>query len=128
MRPIMLAAAGLLLSATLASAQADPTPAYQALEQQGFTVMQTLHEQNRVRIMARRGDEVRQLVYDSQTGKLLWDSLDPNRDRTQDHLYLQDQTRDQLRDWTKDQDRTMDQDKTMDQTQDQLRTRDPSTH
>ena len=78
----------------------------QALQQQGFTLMQTVREHNQLRITARRGSELRELVYDMRSGKLLWDNLDPNRDRTRDRLFQQDFDRDR----------------------DRLQLRDPSTH
>ena len=89
--------------------QGPQGPAYgadQALQQQGFTLMQTVREHNRLRITARRGDQLRELVYDLRTGKLLWDNLDPDRDRTRDRLFQQDFDRDR----------------------DRLQLRDPSTH
>lgn len=78
----------------------------QTLQEQGFTLMQTVREHNQLRITARRGDELRELVYDARTGKLLWDNLNPDRDRTRDRLFQQDFDRDR----------------------DHLRLRDPSTH
>lgn len=82
--------------------------------------MQTYREQNRLRVVAQRGEDLRQLVYDARTGTLLWDSMNPDRDRTQDRIYLK--TRDQLR--TQDQLLLRDQD----MTRDQDRTRDPASH
>ncbi|WP_127901743.1 hypothetical protein [Solirhodobacter olei] len=125
-RLFSLTTAALLLSGVAAFAQTGLGPIYRALQQQGFTQMQTYREQNRLRVVAQRGEDLRQLVYDARTGTLLWDSMNPDRDRTQDRIYLK--TRDQLR--TQDQLLLRDQDMTQDQdmTRDQDRTRDPASH
>ncbi|MBI1219876.1 MAG: hypothetical protein GC186_15145 [Rhodobacteraceae bacterium] len=86
--------------------QGPASTADQALQQQGFTVMQTVREHNQLRITAHRDNQLRELVYDARTGKLLWDNLDPERDRTRDHLFQQEFDRDR----------------------DRLHLRDPSTH
>ena len=81
----------LILAGGTAQAQTGLGPVYQALLAQGFTQMQSYREQNRIRVTAHRGGTLRQLVYDAQTGRLLWDSMDPNRDHGQDHLYMRSQ-------------------------------------
>ncbi len=111
MRFMTLGAIALLLSTMAATAQTGGVgPVYQELQRQGFTQMHMVQDRNRIRITAQRGDEFRQLVYDATTGKLLWDNLNPDRDRTRDRLYQQDfdQDRDRLRDQDKDQDRLRD--------------------
>ena len=121
-----LTTAAFLLSAVLATAQTDRGvgPVYQALQQQGFTNMQTVRDRNRIRITAQRGDQTRELVYDAASGKLIWDNLDPNRDQTRDRLYQQDferdRDRDRLRDHTgeKEMDRSRDQDRSRDSSND----------
>lgn len=124
MRFLALTTAALLLSSMAATAQTGAEPVYQALQSQGFSQMQTVRDRNRIRITAQRGDQTRELVYDAKTGKLLWDNLDPDRDRTRDRLYQQDFDQDRDQDRLRDQ--TDDQDK--DQIQDQDRIQDPSTH
>lgn len=125
-RFLSIAATVLLMSPLTATAQAagGMGPVYQALQSQGFTNMQTVRDQNRnrIRVTAQRGDVTRELVYDAVTGKLLWDNLNPDRDRTRDRLYQQDFDQDRDRDRLHD----MTGDKDQDQIQD--RTRDPSTH
>ncbi|WP_102225641.1 hypothetical protein [Acidimangrovimonas sediminis] len=103
-------------------------PVYQALERQGFTRMRTISDRNQIRITAQRGKEVRHLVYDRATGQLLWDSLDPKRDRTRDRIYLHEFDRDQLQ--SRDMDRDMDRDqlKDSDMDRDRDRLRDPTLH
>ncbi|MDE3078572.1 MAG: hypothetical protein KGI94_00900 [Paracoccaceae bacterium] len=122
MKLLPIAFASLLITATAAFALPDPTPMYRALHQQGYTNIEMYQVRNRIHVYAHEGDQVRQLVYDAQTGQLLWDSLNPLRDRTRDRLYLLDQ--DQLR--TQDRIRLQDPDQL--KLQDQDRTRDPSTH
>lgn len=73
-----------------AAALPQLTPIYQALQQQGFGQIKSYREQNRIIITARRGDQVRQLVCDGTTGKLLWDSLDPTMDQTQAQDHIRD--------------------------------------
>lgn len=124
MRLIRLAATALLLSVASVSAQTTGGmgPVYQFLQSQGFSNIQIVRERNQIRVTALRGDQLRMLVWDARTGKLLWDNLNPDRDRTRDRLYLEefdrDRDRDRLRDATGDKDQTRDQDQT----------RDPATH
>jgi hypothetical protein len=126
MRLFTLATAALLLSGVAAFAQTGMAPVYQELQRQGFSRMQTYREQNRIRVTAHRGGELRQLVYDGRTGALLWDSMDPDRDRTHDRIYLRTQDQLLLQDQDRDQDRL--HDGSMDRDRDRDRTRDPTTH
>ncbi|WP_127903039.1 hypothetical protein [Solirhodobacter olei] len=90
MRILYIAAIALLLSSGPGLAQTGLGPVYQALRDQGFSQMQTYQEQGRIRVTARRGGALRQLVYDAGTGRLLWDSMDP-RDRAHDYLFMRSQ-------------------------------------
>jgi hypothetical protein len=81
----------------------------QALEDQGYTVTNTIRETNRIRIQAQSGNATRELVYDSRTGKLLSDDIAPLRDRDRDRDRLQDGTHDG--DPDRDQDRDQDRDR-----------------
>ncbi|MBI1170083.1 hypothetical protein GC209_01675 [bacterium] len=91
-----------ILAAPMAEARGPMDRANQALQQQGFTVMQTVRERHQYRVTAQRRNEVRELIYDARTGKLLWDNMDPNRDRARDHLFQQEFDRDHLRLQTRD--------------------------
>ena len=108
--------AAFLFTAAAAFPQAGLGPVIQTLESQGFTVTQTTRETNRIRIQAQRGDESRELVYDSRTGDLLSDDVMPLQDRDQDRL--KDGTHDGEPDQDRDRDRDNTQDMDKDQTQD----------
>jgi hypothetical protein len=94
MRKPLSTLAAMAAMSTMALAQAGLDPVYRSLEQQGYTVMETVREANQIRIRAERGDATRELVYDANTGKLLSD--DALR------LQTQDRDRDRLRDATGD--------------------------
>ena len=78
-RHLPITAAALLLAASAAFSQGGIAPVIQTLEAQGFTVVETTREANRVRIEARSASQQRELVYDSRTGELLSDELTPLR-------------------------------------------------
>jgi hypothetical protein len=121
-RLLQVTITALLLSAPAAFPQAGLGPVNATLEGQGFTVTRTTREANRVTIQALRGNESRELVYDTKTGKLLSDDVMPLRDRDQD----QDQLRDGSHDGEPDQDRDRDMDHTQDMSKDQDHAQDGS--
>lgn len=88
MRALATSAAALLLSGVTAFAQPGLGPVYQDLQHQGFTQMHSYHQQSWIWVTARRGDALREMVYDARTGRLLWDSMDPHRDRSRDAFYM----------------------------------------
>lgn len=100
MRFLKLAALTLICSTAAASAQTGSGPVYRWLQQQGYSQIHTYrdHARMRTRITAQRGNQTRRLVFDGRTGRLMWDSLNPRRDRTRDRLYLREFDRDRVRD------------------------------
>lgn len=122
MKLLSITLASLLMTSTTVLALPDPTPMYQALQQQGYTNVEMYNVRNRIHVYAQEGNQVRQLVYDAQSGQLLWDSMNPLRDRTRDRLFLMDQ--DQLQ--TRDRIQLQDPDQLHQQDRD--RTRDPASH
>ena len=88
MRALATATAALLLSGATALAQPGLGPVYQDLQRQGFTQMHSYRQQSWIWVTARRGNALREMVYDAHTGRLLWDSMDPHRDRSRDAFYM----------------------------------------
>ncbi len=119
-RHLPITAAAFLLAASAAFPQTGLAPVVQTLEAQGFTVVQTTREANRLRIEARSAGQQRELVYDSRTGELLSDEVTPLLDRDRD----QDRLQDGDRDGEPDQDRDRDQDQDMERDGDMDRSRD----
>ncbi|MDE3027615.1 MAG: hypothetical protein KGH84_04390 [Paracoccaceae bacterium] len=128
MNTLKTTAVALLLSSGAAFALPDASNMYRALEQQGFTNIQMYQMRNRIRVYAQEGDQTRQLVYDAGTGKLLWDNMDPQRDRTRDQLFLMNQDQMQARDRIHLQNHDLLRLKDQSRDQDRDRTRDPATH
>ena len=123
-RHLPITAAALLLAASAAFSQGGIAPVIQTLEAQGFTVVETTREANRVRIEARSASQQRELVYDSRTGELLSDELTPLRDRDRDQDRLQDEDGDGEPDQDRDRDRDQDMERADDPDQDQDQSRD----
>jgi hypothetical protein len=103
MRRLTTAAAALLLLSGAAFAQAGLDRVVTDLEQQGYTNIETVRATNQLQIRAQRGSELRQLIYDPATGKLLSDETVPLRDR--DQLRDMDGDGDGVPDRDRDQDR-----------------------
>ena len=120
-RHLPITAAAFLLAASAAFSQGGIAPVIQTLEAQGFTVVETTREANRLRIEARSADQWRELVYDSRTGELLSDELTPLRDRDRDQYRLQDGDGDGEPDQDRDRDRDQDMERADDQDRDQSR-------
>ena len=107
MKQLIRATATVLMISGAAFAQAGLGPVLQELERQGYTNIETMRETNRIRILAQRGDDLRELVYDANTGALLSDDAILLRDR--DRLRDQDMDGDGVPD--RDQDRDQDRDR-----------------
>jgi hypothetical protein len=107
-RHLPITVAAFLFAASAAFAQSGLAPVIQTLEAQGFAVVETTREANRLRIEARSSSHLRELVYDSRTGELLSDELTPLRDQDRDQDRLQDGDQDGVPDQDQDQDRDRD--------------------
>ncbi len=68
-----------LLLSTSVSAQSGLDAVYRSLEQQGYSQFKTVRNGNHITVEGHRGEDVRELVYDTHTGRLMSDEVAPGR-------------------------------------------------